>query len=339
MQAMFTEEQEALAATVRDLARTGLVLARGTLTGEEISDPVTPQLFEGFGGVGVPEAAGGFGGGLVELAILMEGLGRAVVPTPFVTHVLALQTAISAGLDVGGAVQDGQRWTLAVEETGRAFDDPGASVQGGYAQGVKVSVRDGERCDVAVTTTVDGVVLAAPTERRPRQPLDTTRPLADLTFADAPARSGTRGDLRRAAALVAAETVGVGRGALDLAVAYANTREQFGQPIGRFQGVAHQLADVFVELEAAWSLVLYACWAVDDGHPKAAAATAAAKAKASTAAVYAAERSVQVHGGIGITWEADPHLFLRRAIADSGWLGPASEHQRRLGELTVANRR
>ena len=140
----------------------------------------------------------------------------------------------------------------------------------------------------------------------------------------------------RATVALAAEQVGVGRGALDLAVEYAKTREQFGQPIGRFQGVAHQLADAFVGLELGWSLVLYACWAVDDGRPDAAAAVHRAKAKAGEAAVFAAERGMQVHGGIGITWEADPHLFLRRAVADDAWLGTARRHRRDLGAARVA---
>ena len=338
MKATFTDEQRALADTIRDVAGKGRIDARALLDGHQPGNALTDTLFGGFAGVGIPEDAGGLGGGLVDVAIVLEGLGRTVAPTPFVSHVLALQGAYGAGLDVGDAVAGDQRWALAVEERDRDLADPATSLDGARLTGNKVAVRDGSDCTAAIVVAAgDMVALAVPAQRSERAGLDRSRPLADLRFdgeVDA-VGNGAAGGVLRATAGLAAEQVGVGRGAVDLAVEYAKTREQFGQSIGRFQGVAHQLADAFVGLELAWSLVLYACWAVDDGHPEATSAVHRAKAKAGEAAVFACERAMQVHGGIGITWEADPHLYLRRAVADDAWLGPARRHRRWLGKRLV----
>lgn len=339
MQATFTDEQRALAETARDLAGRGREGARTMLDGGTPGDALTQTLFGGFAGVGVSEDAGGLGGGVVDLAILLEGVGRTVAPTPFVSHVLAVQAAFGAGIDVSGGLDGTQRWALAVEERGRSLSDPASSVDGTHLTGQKVAVRDGGDCTAAVVTAAGGVLaVAEPSGRTSRPSLDPTRPLADLVFDGAIAGRGmgSADAVLRATAALAAEQVGVGRGAVDLAVEYAKTREQFGQPIGRFQGVAHQLADAFVGLDLAWSLVLYACWAVDDERPDAAVAVHRAKAKAGDAATFACERAMQVHGGIGITWEADPHLYLRRAIADDAWLGTARQHRQWLGERLVA---
>ena len=340
MRATFTDEQRALTETVRDLAGTGPSDARAALQGQPAGGQLTDTLFGGFAGVGIAEEAGGAGGGLVDVAIILEGLGRTVAVTPFVSHVLAVQAAAGAGLDVSDALSGQVRWALAVDERGRPQTDPGTTADDGALTGEKVAVRDGEGCSAAVTLAAgDVLAVATPSSRAARTPLDRSRPLADLRFDAAPvtaSAAGASAGLLRATAALAAEQVGVGRGAVALAVDYAKTREQFGQPIGRFQGVAHQLADAFVGLELAWSLVLYACWAVDDGRPDAATAVHRATAKAGDAAIFACERAMQVHGGIGITWEADPHLFLRRALADDAWLGPARSHRRDVGADLVA---
>src|SRR5687768_2584878 len=116
MRATFTDEQRALAETARDLGAGGLQDARATLDGREPGLQLTETLFAGFAGVGIPESAGGLGGGLVDLAILLEGIGRNVAPTPFVSHVLAVQAAHGAGIDVGAALEGSARWALAVQE-------------------------------------------------------------------------------------------------------------------------------------------------------------------------------------------------------------------------------
>ena len=341
MQATFTDEQRALAETARDLAKPGLADARVALEGRQPSTALTDALAGGFAGVGIPEEHGGAGGGLVEVAILLEALGRTVAPTPFVSHVLAIQAAYGAGLDVAPAMASDQRWVIAVEERGATISAPGTTIDGdGRVEGTKIAVRDADGATAAVVTAAeDRVAIAVPSTTSARDPLDPTRPLADCTFDGAAVATGTgaAAGLLRATAALAAEQVGVGRGVLDAAVGYVKDREQFGQPVGRFQAVAHQLADAFVALESAWSLVLYACWAVESGADDARAAMHRAKAKAGDACLFAAERGMQVHGGIGITWEADPHLFLRRALADDAWLGTTRQHRHWLGAHLVAS--
>lgn len=339
MRATFTEEQQTLADTARDLARGGREAARAMLEGDGPTDEPTASLLGGFAGLAVPEDAGGAGGDLVDLAIVIERLGRQVTPTPWVSHVLAVQVAHGAGLDVSEAASGSTRWCLAVEEADRGWGDRAVDLSDGSLDGTKVAVRDGQSADAAVVVTAgDEVAIATPASREPRDAVDRTRPMADLAF-DGPvdaSGSGAQAGLQRATAVLAAELAGVGRGAIELAVDYAKQREQFGQPIGRFQAVAHQLAEAWTGIELSWSLALYACWAVEDEDEDASRAVHSAKAKAGAAAIDAAERSTQVHGGIGITWEADPHLFLRRALASDAWLGSSRAHRRLLGDLLAA---
>lgn len=338
MRATFTDEQSQLASAARDLAAGGREAARSLLEGGEPPAEPTASLFGGFSGLAVPEDAGGAGGDLVDLAIVLEALGRTVTPTPWVSHVLAVQAAHAAGIDVTEAAAGQQRLALAVDESGA---DPGSwttRVSDGAIAGRKIAVPAGAACDAAVVVAADGVVaLAEPTGRTVRDALDRTRPLADLDFDGEVAASGEGADaaLMRVGAGLAAELVGVGRGAVDLAVEFAKVREQFGQPIGRFQGVAHQLADAWTSVELAWSLTLYASWSVGAQAPDARRVVHAAQAEAGDAAVHAAERCTQVHGGIGITWEADPHLYLRRALATDSWVANAATHRRILGDLLV----
>lgn len=341
MRATFTEEQETLRSAARDLADGGRSAARALLDGGGLPDEPTASLMGGFSGLAVPEDAGGAGGDLVDLAIVLRALGSTVTPSPWVSHVLAVQLARAAGLDVADAAAGTRRLTLAVEEADAQVGEWAASVTAAAVDGTKVAVRDGGTADAAVVVGAeDAVAICVPGRRVGREAFDPTRPLADLHLEGVPEQHGTgaAAGVRRATAALAAELVGVGGGVLDLAVEHAKVREQFGQPVGRFQGVAHQLADAWVGVELAWSLTLYACWAVHAGDDDAARATHAAKAKAGEAAVHAAERSTQVHGGIGITWEADPHLYVRRALADDQWLGSARHHRRRLGDALVAAR-
>lgn len=336
MRATFTEEQQTLADTARDLAKGGREAARAMLESGELPKEPTESLFGGFAGLAVPQDRGGAGGDLVDLAIVAERLARQVTPTPWLAHVLAVQVAHGAGLDVSGAATGSTRWTLAVEEADREWGHWGTRLSDGTLAGTKIAAREGSDADAAVVVTGGGrVAVAAPAGRSERDAVDRTRPLADLTF-DGPVDAsgdGAEVGLRRATAVLAAELAGVGRGALDLAVEYAKQREQFGQPIGRFQAVGHQLAEAWTRVELSWSLALYACWAVEADDADAARAVHAAKSKAGDAAIHAAERGAQVHGGIGITWEADPHLYLRRALATDAWLGSARTHRRLLGEL------
>lgn len=139
-----------------------------------------------------------------------------------------------------------------------------------------------------------------------------------------------------AIAALAAEAVGAMEAVHGLTLEYLKTRKQFGRPIGSFQGVAFQLADAFTTIAEAWNLCLYAAWALDVRNDDAELVAHQAKASAGRAALFAAERCIQVHGGIGITMEADPHLFLRRALAGDAWIGQGRWHDRRAGALRVA---
>jgi alkylation response protein AidB-like acyl-CoA dehydrogenase len=310
MRATFTEEQHALAEVADDLATSGR--PEHPRAGDPVPEAAatTASLREGFAGLGVPEDNGGAGGGLVELTILLHALGRQVVPTRFASHVLATQVALAAGLDVTAAASGEQVWTLALHRPGTDGPWPGTG-------SLRPRVPHAADADAVVAFLDDDVaILTGCTVTDEPGTLDLGRPAGTVTLdGDVTQRAAAPpATIQRAWLLNAAELVGVGRGAVDLATDYAKQRQQFGQPIGRFQGVAHQLADALVAVENAWSLVLYAAWAVDAEAPDATSAVHVAAASASEAAVFASERCTQVHGGIGITWEAMPHLYLRRAI-------------------------
>lgn len=319
MHAVLTDEQHAIAEAARDLAAGGLDGARAMTDGRAMPDQPTRGLFEGFNGLGVPEDEGGAGGSLVDLALVVRELGRTVTPTPWLTHQLALQVAAAAGLSVSEAMRADARWVL-------VDDDPSL-------------VRHGVAAGVAVVVDGDEVTLHPVAHAEPRRGMDASSPMAEIGLGPELAASarGGRAGLLRARAVLAASQAGTGLGAVERATAYAGDRQQFGQPIGIFQGVAHQLAEAWTHVELAWSLALYACWSVGEGMPDAGPAVDAAVAKAGNAAIFAAERGMQVHGGIGITWEADPHLALRRAMADDAWLGSAREAELSLGRSLLTS--
>jgi len=330
MQAVFTDEQNDLKLAVRDLARGGLESARAVFNGGRLPAEPSAALRRGFSGLGIPESDGGMGGGLVECAIVAEQLGRQLVPSPYLSHLLAVQVAHASGLDVEPAVNGGEMWALAVEESGQTFANWKTDFDGDTLHGRKSVVRDAGTADAMVVAIAgDRVALASADEVNSQSSMDPTRPMADVRFSSPVIQEGQGAaeSLARTYPIVAAALVGAGQGALELAASYVQVREQFGQPVGRFQGIAHQLADARSRIEIAWSLTLYACWALDAGNKEAMAVSHAARAKAGEAAVYASERGVQAHGGIGITADADPHLFLRRVMADSRWVGSTRVHR------------
>ena len=330
MRATFTSEQEQLAAVALDMGASGLDGARQMVDGGDLPAEPTTSLFSGFGAIGIPEQAGGAGGSLVDVAILVEGLAQTLTPTPYVAHLAALQLAHGAGIELDAT----QRWTLA------AVPAHGAGqivLTGESPSGTVSAVPDGASSDRTVVLDAAGNAAAATVTAVTARPgFDLTRPAADLAVtATSPVVAAGDGALR-AAVVVAADLCGAGRGALAVGAAYASERQQFGQPIGKFQGVAHQLATARAYIEAAWSLTLYAAWALDAGADDAVADAHAAKARASEAGLHAAERSLQVHGGIGMTWEASPHLFVRRTLTSTNWLGGVSSHRRALGLQLLA---
>jgi alkylation response protein AidB-like acyl-CoA dehydrogenase len=250
----------------------------------------------GWLGVSAPEELGGAGLGFLEEAVLFEELGRALYSGPyFATIGLALPALGEEQLARVAAGEE--RWSAEI---------------------------DGLVPDLA---SVDWVVTdggAARAEGETLATVDETRPLGRLASGDRAPLTGTL-DRSRTLAALACEAVGIAQKALDLGVEHANNRQQFGKPIGVYQAVSHKLADTYVETELARSLAYWAAWCVAEKDEQAPVAAAAAKAYAAEAAVAACERAVQVHGGIGFTWEHDLHRYYKRSQwIEAFWGFPAA---------------
>ena len=305
----------------------------------------------GWPGLSVSEEDGGQGLGVVELAVVFEQLGYALAPTPlFSTTAAAL--LLAAGTDeeqrarLLPSVAAGERLgTVALYD-----EHPLRTPIAGEAE------FDGERLTavrsfVPETGSADVFVVLA-TERRgfvvdagapgvtiePLESLDPTRRLFKVRFDGAPAEAiefdADRYEhaVRAIPVALAAESVGVAQRAMDMAVDYAKERKQFNTPIGAFQAVSHACAQMLLETEGARSAVLYAAWAIDNAPDEANVAASTAKAYASDAGWRVTASSLQVHGGIGFTWEHDLHFFLKRARANAALWGDARWHRERVGQ-------
>jgi alkylation response protein AidB-like acyl-CoA dehydrogenase len=282
--------------------------------------------------------------GVVELVAVLEELGYAAAPFPLLSSGLAAGVLRAAG---GSPVQDelaaGAVGALGV--TGARTLTPSLTWDGRRLTGTVCSVADATRADVFVLLAQgDVAVVVRPgpgVEVTRHEVVDPGRPLADLTVdvvpeAVLPVQLGDALALPLTAA--AAELVGVGTRLLDLAVSYALTRDQFGHPIGAFQGIKHRLADTYVALERARSLTYAATMLVDDldaDRLQRWRAALLAKAAASDAASGAARAAVQVHGAIAMTWEHDVHLYLRRAWQSAALLGDSRALYAAAGALLV----
>ena len=301
---------------------------------------------QGWPAVALPEASGGVGLGTVEVAVLLEEVGRHAAPAPFASTALALDALASAGAsDLVGRLLTDQgvgcvAWSRKADSVRAAADGAGWRLTGRpdptpYAPSAAIAV--------VVTAGPDGPALFAVDldehGRPPREPaMDRTRELGWLHFDGTPGRlvgdSGAVDALvDRGSVYAAAEMLGGASKVLDLAVEYAKDRVQFGRPIGSFQAVKHRCADMLVDVEGMRSTGYWAAWCIS-------AADAEASVAASTAKVWCADASrrvmasgLQVHGGIGFTWEHDLHLFLKRAQLDQLSFGDASYHRERLAGL------
>jgi alkylation response protein AidB-like acyl-CoA dehydrogenase len=272
----------------------------------------------------------------LDQAVLFEETGYRPLPAPFFSTVALAVPALDS--PTAKAVASGSlRATLAWAEPGRPqslLDPVSASFADGRLSGSKVLVPDGASADLFVVVAESGLyaVDAADAVVTPRETLDGTRRFADVRFSEAPARvlaSGEEarvllGRIRdRAYAALALEGVGVAQRALDLLVAYAKEREQFGRPIGVYQAVSHKASDVYVRLQEARSLAYWAAWCVSEDDEMARQACLAAKAFAGETAVFACENAIQGHGGIGFTWEHVLHRYYKRAQWLAAFDGPA----------------
>jgi alkylation response protein AidB-like acyl-CoA dehydrogenase len=316
-------------------------------------------------GLGVPEELDGTGGGLVEAAVVVEELGAALFCGPvFGTLALSIPALVAASDGpvrtgtLGALVAGSRTAAFAVPDRAGAFaaDDVTVEAAGSGEEwtltGTVERVVDGGTADdlLVAATGPDGTALfvvdagGPGVARTALSTMDLTRPHASVRLTDAPARLLAGPEeagrvvthaLTVGAVLLAAEQVGVAQHMLDLSVAYAGQRLQFGRPIGSFQAVKHRLADMLVEVEHARSTAYHAAWALQDGTDDPALAASIAQATCSAAATRIVADAVQVHGGIGFTWEHQAHLYFKRAFTDAALLGSADEHRDRVAALVL----
>ena len=316
-------------------------------------------------GLSVPEADGGAGGSLVDQAVAVEELGAALACGPvFGTVYLAIPALVAASAGPVRAellpewVEGRRTAAFAVADRAGGFEPAAVSVTASPAgddwtlTGTVERVVDGSVADdlLVAATAPDGVGLyvvdarAAGVARTSLVMLDLTRPQATIQLADAHARLvADSGEAQRViehalnvgSALLAVEQVGAAQHLLDLSVGYAKTRLQFGRPIGSFQAVKHRLADLLVDLEHARSTAYHAVWALADLSDDPVLAASIAQATCSAAFARVATDTIQVHGGIGFTWEHQAHLYFKRAITDAALLGSAEQHRSRVADMVL----
>ena len=324
----FTDVQQAIKHTAREFLEGRLAGERWRKLVEsgEYDDALWAEMSElGWAGIFVPEEHQGQGLGTVELVILMEELGYALAPSPFLSNAAAGLVLLHAGSD-----QQRERWLPGVA-SGEARGTVGFG-----ADGAASLVPDAD--SAAFLVLVDGqsasLVEASAAEVEPQETIDSTRRFASVRASRAEPLPGELAPARdRIATALAAELTGVGQRAMDMAVEYARERQQFGRPIGAYQAVSHACAQMLLEVEAARSVTYYAGWAADAEPESLPLAAAMAKAYASDAGYRVSGSALQVHGGIGFTWEHDLHFFLKRAKVDGHLFGGAGEHRDRVAEL------
>lgn len=340
MRFAFTPEQEMIGEAARQLFADHAASERTRMT--MASDGFDRDLWHAFArelglaGTAIPEEQGGVGLGLTELAIVTEAAGRHVAAIPLIASLGLVAPALLAG----GTADQQTRWLprlVSGDAVAAWAEVPDARSADGTLSGTAPLVAHGAVADIFVVISDAGawVVERGPgVSLVPQVSMDQTRPLARLVFDQAPAQPLADPTAARAAAerwgwaLIAADALGGAQACLDRTAAYACEREQFGRAIGTFQAVKHALADVAIAVEQARSAVYWAAAEPDD-----ALAAHAAKAVACQAYSDAAAAMIQLHGGVGFTWEHDAHLFFKRARADHSWLGTPEWHLDRVAAL------
>lgn len=345
----FSEEQKLLQQTARDYleANSPLATCREILEGDQ---PYAAELWKGAAEMGwqgavIPEAYGGAGFGHLELAMIAFEVGRALAPIPFGPSVYVATEAIlrfgsdaqkDAWLPKLAAGQAIGTFGLAEAAGQNAAEAVRATVAGGKLSGTKTPVADGDVADVAVVAAREGVEVglflvdlnAGGVTRTALESFDMSRSQARLDFDGAACEKleGTGPDeiaklLDVAAVLQAFEQVGGAERALEMTREFILGRYAFGKPVAAFQAVKHRMADLWCEIELARSNAYYAAWALANDEPELATAAAIARIAASEAFDHVTVEMVQLHGGVGYTWEYDCHLFYRRAKLLSAALG------------------
>jgi alkylation response protein AidB-like acyl-CoA dehydrogenase len=360
------DEQQAIKSTARDFLAARYKSERvrelaETEQGFEQSD--WDEMAElGWPGLALPEEWGGQGLGIVELAVLFEEMGYALAPSPLLSN-----TIVGLALTAGGSEDQRERFlrplaggelrgTPALLDAGSAappgvFEmEPTADGDAVVLDGEKALVMDAAAADFLMVATADGRRHLVEREAEgvtvsPQPSIDLTRRLCSVRFdgvrvapedtMPAPGQDYLPVFLRACVAL-AAESTGVAQRAMEMAVAYAKDRHQFGRPIGSYQAVSHRCAQMLLETENARSAVYGAAWAAGAAPESLPRSASMAKAYASDAGWRVPDASIQVHGGIGFTWEHDLHFFLKRGRANASMLGDAKWHRERVAEAVLA---
>jgi len=354
----FTDDQRAIKRTASDFlaARYKPETIRELAESEQgFTEEQWREISElGWPGVVVPEEHGGLGLGAVELVVIQEEMGHALAPSPLLSTISAALLLAAAGTP-----EQKQRWlpalasgeargTVAVwdEHAGWAPDQSEAEATAEALSATKIAVPDASAANLlimaganrrhyAVELSAHGVTTTA------QNSLDSTRKLfrVELDGAHVEPLADKPEEIVRAYATiitaVAAENVGIAQRAMEMAVAYAADRKQFDRPIGSYQAVSHRCAQMLLEVEGARSLSYWAAWALDHDPSTAPRAASMAKAYASDAGFRVTASALQVHGGIGFTWEHDLHFFLKRAKANAHAFGDARWHRDRVAELAA----
>jgi alkylation response protein AidB-like acyl-CoA dehydrogenase len=315
------QDQRDAAAGAREFytGQASAAAAREALEGGAVAPGRKALADIGFLGITVPEAAGGAGGSLLDLAVVAEQSG-AVLAGPSLVTAARVAVLLADRPELAAQLADGSVAFAVVDGAGPALDAADATKF--------LALEDG------ALVIADGEATAGP-------PIDATRGLADVRVTSrevlVPDAAGLGARARQVAAVVlAAEDLGAADRAVQLAVAYAKEREAFGRPIGSYQAVKHMLVDAWVGADQLRSLVWWAAWAADASPSELPLASSAAKAYAASVLERAAETLIQVHGGIGFTWEHDAHLYWRRAKVDRFLLGDEAEHLDTVARLAAA---
>ena len=363
----FSEEQEELRRIVRQFLedKSSEAAVREQMDTEKgYDDAVWSQMAEQMGlqGLIIPEEFGGSGYSYVELIVVLEEMGRALLCAPYFSSVvLAANTLMHSDDDdvknayLPGIASGETVATVAFTEENGRWDEDGvtatasASGDGWSITGEKMFVLDGHVADLLIVAarTDAGVSLfgvegdASGVTRTPLATMDQTRKQARVEFADTPGRligadGGGWAILERmldlAAVGLAAEKVGGAQMCLDMSVEYAKFRVQFGRPIGSFQAIKHKCADMLLEVESAKSAAYYAGWCASELNDELPSVASLAKAYCSEAYFHAAAENIQIHGGIGFTWEHPAHLYFKRAKSSELLFGDPTYHRELLAQ-------
>ncbi|MEX0874524.1 MAG: acyl-CoA dehydrogenase family protein [Actinomycetota bacterium] len=373
------DDQETLAKYARDFLEKECppTFVRSMMDGDTAHDPDFYRKMAELGwmGIAIPEPFGGQGMTYVDLGVLLEEMGRAVLPGPFFSSVcLAAPALLEAGTDAQRkellpGIAAGERLaTVAFTEASGRVDASGVQLSArrdgdSYVlSGAKAFVPDAHVADTIVVAArtsgsddpTHGVTLFVVDAGAPgvsvtqHKTMDTTRRWCEITLADvAVGADAVMGEpdggwplleraLHRTIALLCAECVGGAQKVLDMSVDYAKVRMQFGRPIGSFQAVKHKCADMLVDVEMSRSAMYYAAWAASTGDAELPLAASVGKAYCGSAYTRVSAIGIQVHGGIGFTWEHDMHLYFKRAKSNELFLGDSAYHRELVARLIAA---